>query len=364
MDMHHRVSRFHSAYLKFRAFFSEELIALLLVVVVFAVPAGASTRFENRGLFMQSILPSVTTTYTFSLDYMTPEAVGSLDMLFCESPIPYDPCVTPAGLDVSGATLTDQTGETGFSIGGINQNHIVLTRTPTMIDTSGPGGSASKYVFENIKNPSDSSKSFSVRLKSLGSTDGTGPQIDFGSVKGQVGDGITIETQVPPMLIFCAARQVEYNCTGTDGVFFTDMGTLSEDETLTAQSQIAVGTNATAGFAITVAGDPLTAGTRVIDGIPTPTESIQGKNQFGINLVANDNLNVGGDPEGTWANALPTVNYGEPDKYMYSSGDVIASSPNVSLMKKFTISYIVNVSPQLRAGVYTTTINYIASGRF
>jgi len=362
--MYHRVSRFHGAYFKFRSFFSEELLALVLVVFIFVTPAGATTRFENRGLFMLSTQPGVMTTYTVSLDYMTPEAVGSLDMLFCESPIPYDPCVPPAGLDVSSAILTSQTGETGFSIGSVSQNHIVLSRTPTMIDTSGPGGSASKYIFEKIKNPTDASKAFSIRLKSLGSTDGTGPQIDFGSIRGQVGDGITIETQVPPMLIFCAAQEVEYNCTGTNGVFFTDMGNLSENDTLTAQSQLAVGTNASAGFAITVAGDTLTAGTRTIDGITTPSESIKGKNQFGINLVANDNLNVGGDPEGTWANALPTANYGEANKYMYVSGDVIASSPNVSLMKKFTVSYIVNVSPQLRAGVYTTTINYIASGRF
>lgn len=362
--MHYRVPRVHGTYLKFRAFFSEELIALLLVAFILVAPAGASTRFENRSLFMLSTTPGAVTTYTLSLDYMTPAVVGSLDMLFCESPIPYDPCVAPEGLDVSNAALTSQSGETGFSISSITPNHIVLSRTPAMIDTSGPGGSASEYVFDGIRNPSDTSRAFSIRLKSHSSTDASGPQIDFGSVRGQVGDGITIETQVPPMLIFCAAQEVEYNCTDTNGVFFTDMGDLSEDTTLTAQSQLAVGTNATAGFAITVAGESLTAGTRVIDAIPTPTESIKGTNQFGINLVANDELGVGNDPEGTWANALPTINYSEPNKYMYVPGDVIASSPNVSLMKKFTVSYIVNVSPQLRAGVYTTTINYIASGRF
>jgi hypothetical protein len=33
-------------------------------------------------------------------------------------------------------------------------------------------------------------------------------------------------------------------------------------------------------------------------------------------------------------------------------------------MKKFTVSYVVNSSDNLKAGVYTTTITYIASGRF
>lgn len=359
--MHHRVPRVHSAFFRFRTLFSEELLALLLVLFVFAVPVGATTRFENRSLFMQSPTPGATTSYKVSLDYMTLEPVGSLDMLFCVSPIPYDPCVKPAGLDVSSAVLSAQTGEQGFAISEISDNHILLSRAPTMIAGS---GSKSSYTFDNIVNPTDQSKSFSIRLKSHSSNDGTGALVDFGSVKGQVGDGITIETQVPPMLIFCAAQEVEDNCAGTNGNYFTDMGALDEDATLTAQSQMAVGTNASAGFAVTVTGAPLTAGTNVIDAITAPSDSEPGQNQFGINLVENDELGIGKDPEGEWANATPSLEYGQANKYLYRPGDVIATSPNVSLMKKFTVSYIVNVDPNLRPGVYTTTINFIASGRF
>jgi hypothetical protein len=359
--MHHRVPRLHGAFFRFRTLFSEELIALLLVLFVFVVPAGATTRFENRSLLMMSTQPSVTTTYQLSLDYMSPEPVGSLDMLFCESPIPYDPCVKPAGLNISQASLVSQTGEVGFSAQVLSDTHIILSRTPSMIVGT---GSKSTYTFSNIVNPSSQTTSFSIRLKSHASTNATGPLIDFGSVKGQVGDGITIETQVPPMLIFCAAEEVADDCSETNGNYFTDMGNLSKDATLTAQSQFGVGTNATGGFAITVTGNPLTAGTNVIDAMQSPAESRAGRNQFGINLVENSDLGVGQNPEGDWANAVPTAAYNQPNRYTYIQGDVIAASPNVSLMKKFTVSYIVNVSPSLRAGVYTTTLNYIASGRF
>lgn len=359
--MHRRVTRLEAFYLKLRVFFSEELIALLLVLFVFAVPAGASTRFENRSLFMQSTAPSAVTSYKISLDYMTVAPVGSLDMLFCESPIPYDPCVAPPGLDVSNAVLSSQTGESGFSILSKSTNHIILSRAPTVI--SGPG-SKSTYTFDNIKNPIDTGKAFSIRLRSHNTNNATGVQIDFGSVRGQVGDGITIQTQVPPMLVFCVAQEVYENCGGSNGTFFTDMGSLDDGTTLTAQSEMAVGTNASGGFAITVNGTPLAAGTNVIDAPRTPTENTPGKNQFGINLVENDDLNLGKNPEGEWANAVPVTKYAEPNKFMYIPGDVVAYSPNVSLMKKFTVSYIVNASPDLRAGVYTTTINFIASGRF
>lgn len=334
---------------------------MLLVMFVFVVPAGAQERFANRSLFMNDVNPGATTSWTVSLDYVTPEAVGSLDMYFCESPIPYDPCVKPAGLDITGAVLAEQLGETGFSITNHTDKRITLSRNSSMI--SSPGVKA-KYTFENIVNPSNVSKAFSIRMTSHVSNDATGPHINFGSVRGQVGYGVTIQTQVPPMLIFCVAGAVNDNCHGTDESYFTDMGELSSGGTLTAQSQFAVGTNASGGFAVTVAGAPLTAGTNVIDGIASPSGSQTGRNQFGINLVENNELGIGHDPEGTWLNAVPSPDYAQPNAFKYAEGDVIAYSPNVSLIKKFTVSYVVNVSQSLPAGVYTTTINYIASGRF
>ncbi len=359
--MNRRVPKVHATFFKWRMLFSEELIALLLVLFIFAVPVGATTRFENRSLFMNSVVPGATTSYKLSLDYMTLEPVGSLDMQFCMSPIPYDPCVKPQGLDITQLGLSSQTGEVGFTADVLSDTHVLLSRPSAMIAGV---GSKSTYTFNNIVNPSNTAQAFSIRLKSFSSSDGTGPMIDFGSVRGDVGDGISITTQVPPMLIFCAAQEVEEDCISTNENYYSDMGALSENGTLTAQSQFAVGTNATDGFIVTANGNPLTAGTNVIDGIANPSESLMGSNQFGINLVENSDLNIGHDPEGIWANANPTADYGQSNVFKYVSGDVIASSPNVSLMKKFTISYIANVSPSLRAGVYTTTITYIASGRF
>lgn len=334
---------------------------MVIAVFLIASPSVGATRFTERGLHMNSARPGVTTSYVLSMTYMTPQPVGSVDLLFCYNPIPYEPCVTPAGLDVSSAVLSSQTGETGFAISAQSTNHIVLSRTPTMI--SGPTA-ASTYTFDGIVNPTDTSQAFSIRLRSHSSVDATGPLIDFGSVRGQVTNDIVIETQVPPMLIFCLAEQVEENCTSTNNNYYTDMGDLSPIATLTAQSQMAVGTNATSGFVITANGDPPAAGTNVINALTIPTVSTQGVNQFGINLVANSLPVVGGDPEGTWANALPSAGYDTPNLYKYISGEEVASSPNVSLMKKFTVSYVLNSSENLRPGVYTTTITFIASGRF
>lgn len=357
--MQHWLVRFHAFTHTWHHLGSEAFLSFALVLCVLVAPVSAAMRFQERSLYMQNNEPGATTSYTVAFKYMSFEPIGSVDMLFCIDPIPYHPCVTPTGLDVSDATLGEQLGEGGYSILSKSINHIVLTRSSAY-----PTVNNSSYKFDNIKNPTDTSQSFSVRLRSHSTTNATGPQIDFGSVKGQVQSGVTLEAQVPPMLIFCAAQTVEENCTDTNETRYADMGQLDPSTTLLAQSQMAVGTNASGGFAITANGTPMSAGINVIDSPQVPTESIQGSNQFGLNLVANTNPAVGSDPEGTWANAVASPDYSIPNKYKYISGDVVAYSSNVSLMKKFTVSYIVNSNKDLRAGVYTTTITYIASGRF
>lgn len=328
-------------------------------MLVFSDPASAAIRMTQRSLYMNSVEPSATTWYKVSFNYMSATPVGSVDMQFCIDPIPHHECVKPAGLDVSQAVLSEQTGETGFVIGQQTENRIVLTRTATT-----PVISHSSYKFDNIVNPNYVGAAFSIRLKTHTSTDATGPEIDFGSVRGQIPDGIIIETQVPPMLIFCVAQQVEYNCENSNKTYYTDMGIMDPNSTLFAQSEMAIGTNASQGFSITVNGIPPSAGTHSIGGLSEPTASLAGTNQFGLNLVDNTYPDIGAEPEWDWDNAMPAPDYSLPDQFKFQSGDVVASAPNVSLMRKFTVSYILNSSEDVHPGIYTTTISYIASGRF
>ena len=205
---------------------------------------------------------------------------------------------------------------------------------------------------------------FSIRLSSYASTDATGPIINIGSVRGQLGDAILIESQVPPILVFCLAHKVNLNCSeATDGNY-TNMGTLDPFGVITAQSQMAVGTNASGGFAITVNGTSLKSGTHILQPLSAPEESIPGTNQFGINLTRNTVPVVGNDPDGDFTNAVAAPGYDQSNKFKYHDGDIVASSPNVSLVRRFTVSYIANTSQDLPAGVYTTTITFVCTGRF
>jgi hypothetical protein len=340
--------------------------AMLLLVCTFMLasqPAYAANviRLQQREMFVNNPNPGATTYYTIAFKYTTPENIGSIGILFCLNPIPTDPCTTPVGFDASHAILESQTGETGYSILSKSVNEIILTRAPSMT-----GVDRSSYKFSGIVNPSQDYRSFSARLSTHLSTDASDPlpYVNLGSVLTQTVNSIFIETQVPPILVFCLGQEVTIDCDETSGGWYTDMGTLDPTQTLQAVSQMAVGTNATEGFTITSNGTTMQAGTNVIKPLASPTPSQPGVAQFGINLRANSSPGIGADPDGSWLNANPTPNYNIPNQFMYKDGDVVANSSEVSLQRRFTVSYIANSPPDLRAGVYTTTITFICSGRF
>jgi hypothetical protein len=369
-----KLKRLAVGLLPHRLILFQTVLLLTCSFMVFTAQAIDVIRFTNRSLYINSPVPGATTKYVVSLtpnnQGVTDPTIGSVELLFCYDPIPserlsaenpvdHHPCVAPTGLDVSHAVLSDQTGETGFTIASQTTNRIVLTRTALPANEV-----ASTYTFDNIVNPTDTSRSFAIRLSDYNSTDASGAVINLGSVLSEVGNGPVLETQVPPQLVFCLAGGVDVNCTNTLGGNYTDMGNLDPERTLLAESQMAVGTNASDGFVITVNGPTMEAGTHVINALTTPTVSAPGNSQFGINLRANTEPNIGQDPDGQFTNAVPMPDYDIPNEFVYRDGDVVASAPNVSLLRRFTVSYIVNSPPELRPGVYTTTLTFICSGRF
>lgn len=369
-----KVKRLRVSLLPHRLVIAQTVLLLLCSFVIFTSQASAVIRFNNRSLYINDPTPGATTQYKVSFTYnnqaVPTTTVGSIDLLFCYDPIPsetlspenpvdHHPCVTPIGLDVSHAQLSGQFGITGYSILSQTTSEIVLTRTPGAVTET-----SSIYTFDGVVNPTDTSQSFAVRMSSYASTDATGQIINLGSVVSQATNGVVLETQVPPILVFCVAGQVDQLCIHSSGGNYTDMGEITPDHTLTALSQMAAGTNASSGYVITVNGPTIEAGTHIVNPLPVPTVSAQGNSQFGINLVANTDPILGADPDGAFTNAVVAPGYDIPNEFQYHDGDVVASAPNVSLVRRFTVSYILNTPPDLRAGVYTTTLTYICSGRF
>lgn len=330
-----------------------------VIIIVPQPKAIAAPLLPNRYVRISSPTAGQNAEYTvgFSVnDVVTP--YGSVELLFCtNSPILAEACTPPPGFDISGATLTGQTGNTGFAINSSTSNSVLLSRVPIL-----PSNAASTYQFSNVINPTTPGSHY-MRLRTFSSNDGTGPEIEEGGTVFSINGGLSIGAEVPPYLKLCASVTiVGYDCS-TATSFLIDLGELSKTEANTASSELVLATNAGFGFTITVAGTTLISGNNIIDPLSSGGSSNPGTAQFGINLRSNSSPSIGADPSGPGV-AAPTANYSIPNTFRFASPEVIVSGVGNTDNKKFTVSYLANVDINQPTGVYATTITYIALANF
>jgi hypothetical protein len=337
-------------------------IALILLALSFSVLISvqvSAVQLQSRALHILSPVASQETTHIFKFTYVTTsDPVGSVKFEYCTSPIPAIPCDAPQGIDVSGATLVSQTGESGFSVVGTTQNSIILSRGTALPVTA----SASEYTLENVINPDGVPSTFYARITTHQSTDGTGAESDYGSVVNAITEGVTIGGEVPPLLNFCVGLTIGVDCSSADGNLI-DLGDLKTNTVSSGTSQMLAYTNAEFGLAIGVYGTTMTSGINEIPALANPTPSAPGNAQFGFNLRSNSNPGKGEEPSGPGVTA-PTAGYNIPNRYSFNSGDIVAISSEATDVRKFTSTYIVNVSPNQQPGVYTSTLTYICTATF
>jgi hypothetical protein len=335
------------------------LILLIIVVSVFFMfPFGNAAEFSNRSVTIGTSVPSAITTHTFNFDVVTSGTLGSIELEYCEnSPLVGLPCTPPVGFSALSATLSSQTGETGFSIhANSTSNKIILTRTPAAASPQ-----AVMYELSNITNPSAAAQTSYVRISSFASDDGTGARIDTGGVAFSTTGDLSVSLFVPPFLIFCVGVSVAPDCTTATGNRL-DLGELSFTATRSVTSQFAGATNDVNGYVVTLAGNTMTSGNNVISAIAAPTPSTTGTSQYGINLRANTVPVVGQNPLGA-GTASPDADLNQPNVFIFKNGTIV-NATNSTDFNTFTVSYIVNVNAGQAPGIYSTTATYIATAQF
>jgi hypothetical protein len=331
------------------------LIALLVVTPLF-VQSVSAAQLSQRSLTLGATAAGATTTHEFAFTYASGTTIGSVAFTYCTSPLAQIVCDAPAGLDVSAATLQTQAGETGFVIQSQSANQIILSRAPSTATL------ASVYKFASAVNPTGAPGSFYVRITTYASLDGTDPETDFGAVVSATTQGVSIRSEVPPILNFCVGQSIPGDCSTADGNV-VDLGVLRSSSASSSTSQLMAATNAEFGLAITANGTTMTSGNNIIPALNAPTQSAPGNAQFGLNLRANSVPPVGQNPSGAGI-ANPAAQYNIPNRFVFHPGDVIATSPDATDTRKFTVSYLANVSPSQPPGVYTATLTYICTASF
>lgn len=348
-------------------FWTHALQAVFLLFIVVAVFARywqssiTASDMTNRSVFLGSAITTANTSHTFTYTMAGGTTVGSIKFEYCSnSPLFEIPCTAPIDMSADGALLTSQTGETGFTVDATatNLNTIVIKRSSPATTVAGE----SSYKFEGIINPSGTGESFYVRISAHASLDGTGVTTDRGSVVFVLTNNLSIGAYVPPYIAFCAGQVVVDNCASATG-FDLDMGALSNTNPATQTTQLAGATNSIDGYTVYVLGFTLTAGTNVIPAMASAAASTIGTSQFGINARANSSPSIGQEPSGT-GTLQPIADYNTPNTFKYVNGDAIARSTTPTDYNTLTISYVANSSVTQPAGVYTTTLTYVATSTF
>lgn len=336
------------------------ILALLPLagVGLFILFAHAAT-LGYRSLTLTSYFPNATAGYNFSFTNVTAGTIGSIEFELCSNnPLIGTACTAPAGLDAGSASLDTQTGLTGFTISPASTaNDIILTRPPS----AAPAGNDA-FSLGNVVNPS-SAGTYYARLMVYSSSDASGTPLDAGGVAFLITDKYSVTAEVPPYLNFCTAVVITgYDCSNAEGSYL-NFGRLTSSNTASAQSQLLVATNAGNGYSISYYGTTLTSGNNVIPALATPDISRPGTSQFGMNLVVNSDPDVGSNVQGP-GTGMPAADYAEANKYLFVPGDVLASAPAADDYRKYSASYIINISKDQPSGIYVSTINYVALANF
>jgi hypothetical protein len=283
-----------------------------------------------------------------------------------------------------------QTGITGWTLTNTTNGAPYLTRAAVIAPTL---NQAVTYQLLGIQNPSTANQTFFVRISTFASANATGSPTDTGTVAASTTTQIQLSGTMPESLVFCTGLTIGTtagvpDCTlaGTGVVPFNQL--FSPTDTAIAESQMAASTNAGSGYAITVNGPTLTSGSNTITALGTPTASLKGVSQFGMNLMANTSSAAISFPgtvspyissdvvvpsNGTNFRGEPQTGYNTADTFTFNNNAVVADSgytaggpgPAVATDAQiFTASYIVNVPGSQAAGTYTTTLTYICTPTF
>lgn len=402
-------------------------IVLALASIFPALNTGTANAYgliQNRKITMSSSANGNTTagqglTYEVAFNVASDaEDIAGVVVDFCsDSPIIGDVCTAPTGFDTNFATatlnLTD--GLTGFTLDGTNStaNKLVLT------GSAYNPGVAQQITFdvEGIDNPETVNETFYARIitftsaaaaqayTSASSPDANNPGseavvIDAGGIALSTAAQINVTSKVQEKLTFCvytSAVNVNGDCnlvTGTDIILGDTNGVLDTNGAYVSKNtKYSVTTNASVGVSIRMKGETLQTGGFSISPNGAGSLSVPGTEQFGVCTYRYTGPNpsaAGLDPadkydgdsanpdstecSGTTHTAETGSTGGDNGAYFVfddnnttgttsTYGETIATK-TAGDFSTGIIAMMANIGNTTEAGIYATTLTFIATGTY
>ncbi len=347
--------------------------------------------------------------YEVGFETSTADDVGGVVIEFCSnSPIIGDACTAPAGftVDDDNLLLDSQTGLTGFSVDTTNStvNRIILTRTPA----ADGGGTSAVFVFgdggaNGITNPTTTNTTFYGRILTFDTqagaqqyapTDidngGANTVVDAGGVALSTVAQITVTAKVQERLVFCVYTTGAGNdCNAKSGTAVTlgdENGVLSAaGEFVDTTAKFSIQTNATGDAVVRMKGDTLTSGSYTIDAagdtaLSTPAAPAEffgmcNYQSAGTGLAADGPYDGGTGDCSTTTNTSGTASTGGSGTAQFAfdtdpangTGSTYGQAIATKAAGDFstgTLAFVGQVANTTEAGIYTTTLTFIATGTY
>jgi hypothetical protein len=396
------------------------LAAAALLLLASFVPllasqtASAYVLLGNREIRMSSAVGG-DADVSYRVDFVIPAGITNLQgvvVTFCEeSPIIGDEdCTAPAGLDldVSGTNAAVDLDEGDVDLSGFTQAFANIVsggggeeNTLTLSDGTGVAVSASDsvvFTIPNVTNPTAVNETFYARIMLYDDNDdATGysvadnnEPVQAGGIAMSTAELITIEAKVQERITFCVFTGTPTSFDGDDCNVVTDPVVLGdsngvldfETESISKDAHYAITTNAGAGATIRMKGDStLTSGSFSIDEIgATAAASDTGTEQFGMCTYRNPGSAAGLTPVAPYNHAdcdqtTDGQGAGNADDAEFAfdltSSDGVDSEYGQAIATKAAgdwstgvLVFLGNISTVTEPGIYTTDLNFIATGRY
>jgi hypothetical protein len=343
--------------------FSRSLVSTLVIVAIFGVqiPNAFAASLTTLSDTMSSLKISAPSNHDIS--FVTPTGVAAGATIIVTLPGAF---AIPAGLtftdvDVldNGTNVTLAAAPAGATWGVVRTSATVLTITNGTTAVV-PGRTIRIKVGTNATNQTTGvnqiTNDTTTGTKSIALTGTFG---DTGNIAVQMitDDTVVVTAVVPQTLSFAlSANSIAYGNLDAAAARFANTTTGSAADTVA--HTVAIGTNGTGGYSISVQGGTLTSGANTITAVgAVPAASTVGTEQFGIYATKAGGVN------GTIA-----APYATASSFGYNgsaaSAVTFASGTSATATETFSLHYVANIAALTEAGTYTTNLTYVGTANF
>lgn len=384
----------HSGFKRWRQRVAQSRLAVMLFVLtlgvcVFVMSPAHAAQVTSRFIQVTSSAASATdVTYTVSFKAGSSHTVRGIVVQFCgNSPLVNTGCTAPTGFNLGPATLAlaNQVGISGFTVDTVNSttNTLIITNaagsaltggtTVVAFDAGSSGGA------DGVTNPSPNNQTYYARIVTYTTVAGAQGYVDTnvdtaaahtddGGIALSTASQITITSKVQETLTFCVYTGVNCAAGGTAVALGDANGVLANTALVytDSSSKFDLATNASAGAIVRLKGDTLktAGGTFSIDphGTTCTADSVvTSLEQFGVRVTASG------------APLVPDVPYNcaagnhtfDVANTNTAYGQAIADTGGGALdIQTGTMEFAAKSALTTEAGIYTTTITFIATATY